>query len=68
MQHQGDAMRENQIDRRLEDGKAFLSILEGFTEGIILCEPLRGTIKVGKEILVMLQVTRQYLPVKNKRV
>jgi hypothetical protein len=46
----------NKIDSGLADTKTALTVLEGFTEGIILCEPLRGAVKVAKEIVDMVQV------------
>jgi hypothetical protein len=61
MQHQGEIAREERIDRYLGDVNTFLSLLEGLTEGIIVCEPLKGAVKVAKEIINMLQVSRRYL-------
>jgi hypothetical protein len=47
----------SRTDSGLADAKTILTVLEGFTEGIILCEPLRGAVKVAKEIVDMVQVS-----------
>jgi hypothetical protein len=47
----------NRIDIGLADAKTILTLLEGFTEGVIHCEPLRGAVKVAKEIVDMIQVS-----------
>jgi hypothetical protein len=48
---------QNRIDIGLADAKTILTLLEGFTEGVIHCEPLRGAVKVAKEIVDMIQVS-----------
>jgi hypothetical protein len=47
----------NRIDAGLADAKTILTLLEGLTEGVIHCEPLRGAVKVAKEIVDMIQVS-----------
>jgi hypothetical protein len=61
MQYQGEIAREERIDRYLGDVNIFLSLLQGLTEGIFVCEPLKGAAKIAKEILNMLQVSRRPL-------
>jgi hypothetical protein len=61
MQHQGEITPERRVDRYLGDVNTFLSLLEALSEGIIVCEPLKGAVKVAKEILNMLQVSRRHL-------
>jgi hypothetical protein len=56
MEHSWGPYWEEKVDSGLADGKTILSILEGVTEGAIVCEPLRAAVKVAKEIIDMMQV------------
>jgi hypothetical protein len=45
------------VDIVLADAKTILSILDGLTEGVIPCAPVKAIVKVAKEIVDMVQVS-----------
>jgi hypothetical protein len=47
----------NRVDNILADAKTILSFLDGLTEGVIPCAPLKAAVKVAKEVIDMTQVS-----------
>ncbi|EIN05003.1 hypothetical protein PUNSTDRAFT_138186 [Punctularia strigosozonata HHB-11173 SS5] len=47
------------IDRALESGKTFLSVLEILTDGVIVCEPLNVAVKLSKGLLEAVEKARK---------
>ncbi|EIN11711.1 hypothetical protein PUNSTDRAFT_42884 [Punctularia strigosozonata HHB-11173 SS5] len=54
-----DEYNEERIDRALEDGKTFLTVLENLTDGVFVCEPLHAAVKLAKQILEMVEKVRK---------
>ncbi|EIN10155.1 TPR-like protein [Punctularia strigosozonata HHB-11173 SS5] len=57
-----EEQRGERIDRALESGKTFLSVLEILTDGVIVCEPLNVAVKLSKGLLEAVEKAR-----KNRR-
>ncbi|EIN03779.1 TPR-like protein [Punctularia strigosozonata HHB-11173 SS5] len=47
------------VDQAIRQGKTALSLLEAITEGIFICEPLKGAVKLAKELLEMVEKVRK---------
>ncbi|EIN03780.1 TPR-like protein [Punctularia strigosozonata HHB-11173 SS5] len=50
---------QKRLDRALANGETVLSIFEALTEGVFICEPLKGSVKVARELIKMVQKVRK---------
>ena len=55
------------LDQGLADGKTILTVLEGFTDGIFGIEPLKGAVKVAKEVIGIIQVSHASIRIDHWR-
>ncbi|EIN03790.1 hypothetical protein PUNSTDRAFT_139315 [Punctularia strigosozonata HHB-11173 SS5] len=50
---------QKRLDHALANGETVLSILEALTEGVVICDPLKGSVKVARELIKMVQKVRK---------
>ncbi|EIN03984.1 TPR-like protein [Punctularia strigosozonata HHB-11173 SS5] len=50
---------QKRLDRALANGETLLSVVEALTEGVVVCDPLKGSVKLAKELIKMVQKVRK---------